>query len=241
MDVTKGPWPFAFFGAAGDKDFNHPAMWALDGRLAANGTPHRMATFDGGHDWMPPALALEAFDWLAVRAGGASPEVVSRLRAAASARARTLESAGRPGEALLVWEGVAEDGGPEAAAEIARLGAAARRERDRFRKVVERDREWIDAANVSINALASDPPPALPRLLRELKADALLKDAAGADPAIALSASRRLNAAATNAGLYLAARFRAEGRLVNARRACELAVALAPRHTGVARSCAAGR
>jgi predicted esterase len=238
MDVGRQRWPFAFFGAAGDADFNHPAMWALDEQLAANGTPHRTANFDGGHEWMPPSLALEAFDWMAVKAVGAGPDVVRRLRDSAAGRARALEAAGRAGEALLVWEGLAADlGAADVAGEMARLGAAARRERDRFRGVVARDREWIDAANVSINTLAQDPPPPLPRLLRDLKADGLAKDAAGGDRVAALSAARRRNAAATNAALYLAPRFRAEGRLVNARRACELAVALAPDHAGIARAC----
>ena len=230
MDVTRERWPFAFFGAAGDADFNHPAMWALDERLAANGTPHRMATFDGGHDWMPPALALEAFDWLAVQAGGANAEVARRLLDSATARARALEAAGRAGEALLVWEGLEADRADASGAsgEIARLGAAARRERDRFRKQVERDAEWISGINQSLGVLAEDPPPPLPRLLRVFEADALARQAASSDPVIAISGARRRNALATNAGYYLAERFKAEGRLVNARRACELARAVAP-------------
>ena len=71
------------------------------------------------------------------------------------------------------------------------------------------------------------------------EADALARDAASADRVVALSAARRANAVATNAGFYLAERFKAEGRLLNALRAYELAAAVAPDrpgpHLGMAR------
>jgi len=238
MDVTKEAWPFAFFGAAGDSDFNQPEMWRLHERLATNGTPERFAGFPGGHEWMPPALATEALDWLALRSGTAGEGVVERYRAAAGARAAELEKEGRAGEALLVWEALASDGDATAAGAVQRLGADGRRERDRFRKQVERDGEWISAINQSLGVLAEDPPPPLPRLLRVFEADTLARQAASLDAVVALSAARRRNAVATNAGFYLAERFKAEGRLPNARRACELARAMAPERP-LAAACAA--
>ena len=239
MDLTKEPWPFAFFGAAGDSDFNQPEMWRLHERLAANGTRERFAGFSGGHEWMPPALALEALDWLAIRSGTAGADVLGRYRAAAGARAAALEKDGRAGEALLVWEALAVDGDATAAAEIQRLGPDGRRERDRFRKQVERDGEWISERNRSMDILGEDPPPPLRRLLRVFQADPLAKQAASPDRVAALSAARRRNAVATNAGFYLAERYKADGRLLNALRAYELATAVAPErpgpHLGIAR------
>jgi dienelactone hydrolase len=239
-DSGKNPWPFAFFGAAGDTDFNHPEVWRLDARLAANGTPHRTVEFDGGHEWLPAALALEAFDWLALAGRGARPadsEVIARHRAAITARARALEAAGRVGEALRAWEVVREDLTAAGRKDgdwglFERLGDAAVRDLERVRKQVERDADWIHEANRRIAVLAGDPPPPVARLRRDFEVEALQKQAASADPVLSRSAARRLNAVATNAGFYLGERFRAEGRLLNAARAYELAIAIDPSRPG---------
>jgi predicted esterase len=239
-DSGKNPWPFAFFGAAGDADFNHPEMWRLDARLRANGTPHRTVEFEGGHEWLPPELALEAFDWLALAGRGARPldsEILARHRARITARARALEAAGRRGEALRAWEVVREDliaaGRKDGDAGLfERLGDAAARDLERVRKQVERDAQWIDDANRRVSVLAADPPPALARLRRDFEVEALRKQAASADPVLARSASRRLNAVAANAGFYLPERFKAAGRLQNAVRSYELAAAIDPRAPG---------
>jgi predicted esterase len=240
----KKTWPFALYGAAGDEDFNHPEMWALDDLLAANRTPHRIAGFAGGHEWLPKSLAMEALDWFAVRAGGGrAPDaaVIDRYRATVSARANALEGAGRPGEALRVWQGLAEDiAGSSAAAEhVHRLGAPARRDLERVRKQVERDRAWMKAANQSITALARDTPPPLRRLLGQFQVDALRKQASSPDPVLAHSAARRLNAVATSAAYYVPEYLKASGIPGNAARWYELAAAIEPEspapHLGLAR------
>jgi tetratricopeptide (TPR) repeat protein len=183
---------------------------------------------------MPKALAMEAFDWLAIRGGGSpAPAVVDRYAAAVGARARDLEAAGRLGEALRVWQGLAEDlagsgGATAAAAEAKRLGPGAAKDLERVRKVTERDRAWITAANQTVLALAQDPPPALPRLRSDFEVDALRKESRSADRVHALSASRRLNAVETNVIYYLPERFKAQGQLVNAIRSYELAAAIDP-------------
>ena len=220
-------WPFAFFGAAGGTDFNHPEVWRLDARLAGSGTPHRTVEFEGGHEWLPPALALEAFDWLTVHGHGpraATDAVAERLRAAVAARARALEAAGRAGEAFREWRSIG--------ASADRPGADAVRDLERVRRQTERDGDWIHEANRRIAVLAQDPPPPLGRLLRDFEVEALRRQAASSDTALARSAARRLNAVATNAGFYLGERFRAEGRLMNAARAYELAIAIDPSRPG---------
>ena len=69
--------------------------------------------------------------------------------------------------------------------------------------------------------------------------DTLRKEAASADRVRGLSAARRLNAVATNAGYYLPERFKAAGLLRNAVRSYELAAAIDPEspapHLGLAR------
>jgi tetratricopeptide (TPR) repeat protein len=152
---------------------------------------------------------------------------------AVAARATALEAQGRVGEALQAWQGLAEDlpedAGPTAAPrQAARLGAPGVRALERVRKQVERDAEWIDGVNDTLALLGQDPPPALPRLLREIGADALRTQAASADPVVALSAARRLNSASTAAGFYLPQQLEARGLLANAVRSYELAAALDP-------------
>jgi len=61
--------PLAFFGTSGTQDFNFGEMWELEKKLRAAKLPHRILMFDGGHDWMPPALARESLEWLVTRSG----------------------------------------------------------------------------------------------------------------------------------------------------------------------------
>ena len=61
--------PFLFFGTVGRHDFNFGEMWELEKKLRAANLPHRILTFDGDHEWMPPSLAREALEWLVTRSG----------------------------------------------------------------------------------------------------------------------------------------------------------------------------
>lgn len=63
--------PFVFFGTIGTRDFNYGEMWELEKQLRAAKLGHRIIEFDGGHEWMPPALAREALEWLVTRSGDA--------------------------------------------------------------------------------------------------------------------------------------------------------------------------
>lgn len=245
---VKQAWPFALYGAAGEQDFNHPEMWRLEEPLAANRTPHRIVGFDGGHEWLPKSLAMEALDWFAVRAiadGRRAPDgVVERYRSTVNARAEALEAAERPGEALRTWQGLADDlagagGSAAAAAHVTRLGAVARRDLANVRKQADRDRAWIDDANASIGVLERVPPPSLSELLGQFEVVTLRKEAAGTNGARARSASRRLGAVATNAGFYMPERLKALKLFANAVRSYELAAAIDPEspapHLGLAR------
>ena len=63
--------PFLFFGTIGKHDFNYGEMWELEKELRAAKLGHRILEFDGSHEWMPPALAREALEWLVTRSGDA--------------------------------------------------------------------------------------------------------------------------------------------------------------------------
>lgn len=58
---------FAFFGTVGTRDFNYVEMHDLEKKLTEAGIAHRIEEFDGGHEWMPPALGGEALAWLTIR------------------------------------------------------------------------------------------------------------------------------------------------------------------------------
>src|ERR1019366_6873406 len=53
--------PFRIFATTGWEDFNHDEIYRQSRELARRSVPHRFVEFEGGHDWMPAALADEAF------------------------------------------------------------------------------------------------------------------------------------------------------------------------------------
>lgn len=65
---TPGRVPFAFFGTAGVTDFNYRELRRVDRELAERKAAHRVVIFDGGHEWLPASLAVEALGWLELQA-----------------------------------------------------------------------------------------------------------------------------------------------------------------------------
>lgn len=61
--------PFEFFGTVGTHDFNFDEMLEMEKWLHVSTLPYHIVEFDGAHEWMPPALALEALQWLVTRSG----------------------------------------------------------------------------------------------------------------------------------------------------------------------------
>jgi poly(3-hydroxybutyrate) depolymerase len=56
---------FHIFLTTGVDDFNHDELYHLSRELARRNVPHRYVEFVGGHEWLPPALADEAFAYFA--------------------------------------------------------------------------------------------------------------------------------------------------------------------------------
>jgi poly(3-hydroxybutyrate) depolymerase len=99
---------FAQFSATGSRDFNHLPTFTLDARVAASGQPHRLRTFDGGHEWLGSDLAEEAIAWLdalAMRDGLRERDDAFLAAEAARdlERARGERQAGRLLEALEIY------------------------------------------------------------------------------------------------------------------------------------------
>lgn len=60
--------PFVIFGTVGDEDFNYPEMRLLDESLTKLNLPHRIVTFEGGHDWASSEYCIKAIEWLELQA-----------------------------------------------------------------------------------------------------------------------------------------------------------------------------
>lgn len=67
-EVPPAKFNFAHYGFAGERDFNHREMRLVDEALEGR-VPHRFQSFDGGHQWITPALAREALGWFEALAG----------------------------------------------------------------------------------------------------------------------------------------------------------------------------
>jgi dienelactone hydrolase len=106
--------PFAYFGTAGVEDFNYPEMKQLDRTLEGLGVRHRLATFQGGHDWLPPELSLAAIEWMelqAMRSGAREKNdaVIDELLHKAVQAAAANESSGNLYGAFLSYEAIVGD------------------------------------------------------------------------------------------------------------------------------------
>ncbi|HJQ27301.1 MAG TPA: hypothetical protein VKA60_25670 [Blastocatellia bacterium] len=105
---------FALFATAGSEDFNYPEMRGLTRTFERLGLANRFATFEGGHEWLPAALAEEAIAWLELQAmknnRRARDEAFINERFEQSlSRARTAESAGKSYEAYIHFSDAASD------------------------------------------------------------------------------------------------------------------------------------
>jgi hypothetical protein len=72
--------PFAYFGTAGDVDYNYWEMRQLERRLGTLNVPHRIEFFAGPHAWMPAPLAAAAIEWFELRAMRDGTRAIDRAR-----------------------------------------------------------------------------------------------------------------------------------------------------------------
>jgi tetratricopeptide (TPR) repeat protein len=162
---------FAFFGTAGREDFNYQEMRRIDATLAARNTPHRLAIFDGGHEWLPAPLTTEALEWLdlqALRSGLRSRDdalVARRLQ-------NRIQSAGAmkdDGEAYLAWlaiaadfNGLADTAGPAAKAAALKDTKPVRQYLKAEKKAQRQEERWLERFQAAVEQ-ARHPAPRLSR------------------------------------------------------------------------------
>ncbi len=108
------PLPFVLFETAGSEDFNNPEMQSLSRTIAGSLVANRLAVFEGGHDWLPAELALDAIEWMeiqAMRTGikAKDEELIDKLFGKASTRARAAEAAKEGYLAYSYYAAAAQD------------------------------------------------------------------------------------------------------------------------------------
>ena len=196
---------FAYFGAAGTRDFNYEEVVAMGERFGRTLVPFRIATFDGPHSWPPASICGDAVEWLELRAmrGGLRPTdsawVSARLEAEL-ARAAELEQRGKGDEALRLYEGISRDYAPWPRAGVAsakagalREGAAVKRYQSKAHRLAERDFEQAGDLQETLEWARSQPESPTPEtLVRKLGISELQEKLDDGDSLEAASASRLL-------------------------------------------------
>lgn len=196
---------FAYFGAAGTRDFNYEEVLSMGERFGTTFVPFRVATFNGPHSWPPAGICGDAVEWLELRAmrGGLRPTdsawVSTRLEAEL-ARAADLEQRGQGDEALRLYEGIARDYTPWPRATVASTRASALRQspavkhhQSEARRLAEQDLEQArDLQKILAWARSQAEPPPPETLVRKLRVPELQKTAERGDSLEAVSASRLL-------------------------------------------------
>ncbi len=99
---------FPVFETAGTEDFNRLEMREMDRALKS---PHRLAIFEGGHVWLPPAVAMQAVEWMEIEAmkSGRKPKDQAEIDAIFASRVAAADMAHDDASSLAAASGIAED------------------------------------------------------------------------------------------------------------------------------------
>lgn len=208
--------PFAFFGAAGNTDFNHDEVIGLDPILDELEVVHRIEVFEGAHEWMPASLSTEAVEWMEIQAmkeGGRSRDetLIDALLKKGLERAKRWEAVGRVYEAYYRYQTVARDfAGLREVSEAERAAArlSESKELEAFLKkreeLVRRDAEYIEKAPQHISRVSPGDRAGFRKALAQLRISELKKEAQQTeDREEALSAQRLLETLFIQTSFYL--------------------------------------
>jgi len=233
--------PFLYFGAVGNTDFNYQEMRELDSALASLGLAHRLAVFEGGHAWPPPAVCREALAWMELSAmkRGVRPRdaaLVESLARERLERASALEREKRLAEAHRLYLEIAEDFDGLLDVSVARSGAgrlgAVREVREAEKEEARRDEKERRLSKQLYEKLAramDAEEPAPPQLVvHELGIAGLLRRTSAGSEVERLSAKRLIEALFVQASFYLPQKYFERKDAPRASLGLEIAVALKP-------------
>ncbi|HEX9705935.1 MAG TPA: hypothetical protein VGA20_11870 [Gemmatimonadales bacterium] len=232
---------FAYFGAAGVRDFNYEEVRAMGERFRTTRVPTRVVLFDGPHRWPPAAICGEALEWLELRAMVAGLRVVDSAWVEARlerelASAAQFDQVGRWDEALRLADAIASDyagwpGASQAATRAAALRADAvlRRYETEGRRLAERDaRQGTELLEGIRWARAQREPPSVAALDRRLRIGELQRVVARGDSLEAASAERLLARIFVFLSFYVPRADLADAMPDRARRMFEAALTIGP-------------
>jgi predicted esterase len=238
-DGSATPGKVAWFGAAGRHDFNFLPARLLDARMAKAGLAHRLEFFDGGHQWLPPDLAMRALSWLELRAmkdGLRPPDPVRAAQVVGEdlARARALEAAGHLPDAYRLYTLIAADyagwegaGAAEARTRELERDPALERARRAEERADARENDRITAAARVLARLAADDVPLSGELANALEIRRL-REASNGTSYDAGSASRVLETIFVQVSAYVPQDFERKKEYTRAIAALEIATAIFP-------------
>jgi predicted esterase len=157
---------FAWFGIAGDKDFNYIETRDIEERLATSGARRRFESFDGRHRWAPKLLLRKGIEWMeigAMRSGTRDVDAAIVSRAFDDDMAQALSSSDEL-EALDRYESIVRsfEGLIDVSAALDRIAALRRSPAlDRVKKD-EREATRLERAHRArlpqiLNRFLSDP------------------------------------------------------------------------------------
>ena len=208
--------PFAFFGGAGDLDFNYEEVLELDWALDSEDFAHVVEFYAGPHAWPPPEVFEHSLDWMevrAVRSGLRDPDPVllERLYRKRVDHARALEADGSVYAAALTYRDVvtsfdglvAVDSARHRSEELARSGAFRATETGLRASVIERRRFDVEVRELLLRVRETGIAPDVKDAVRRLEIERLQEEASTADQnERSRAAQRMLEALFVRASFY---------------------------------------
>jgi len=210
---------FLYFGTVGNTDYNFHEMESLEQALVSKDSPHRVERFTGSHSWMPPDLAMQAVEWMELRAMQSGtrlrdPQLIDAWwqRSLEAVRAaldegQHLDAARRLSGMARDFAGLRDTTAPRAEAAQISSTPAVKNQLKRRQADGRRSREWLShVMGVIADAFpaGADSPVRTPaELAQALELARLKRVAAGPPGEEALEAQRRLNEIEVQLGFYL--------------------------------------
>jgi predicted esterase len=152
---------FAWFASAGERDMNYGELFDLERELERRGVRQRLRVFDGGHEWAPSAVWVEAISWFELLAmnDGLRPRdatLTAALFEAASARAAAFRERGELLDESRELESIARDFDGLADTAGARRRLAELRASSAYAKALARERSAVDEQAHAASELQRD-------------------------------------------------------------------------------------
>jgi predicted esterase len=197
--------PFAYYGGAGELDFNFEELWELDWALDSRDLPHTIDFYEGPHAWPPAEVFERALEWMevqSIRSGLRDPDMalLTVLQEKRLERASALEDDQQVHAAALSYRDIVADFTDLLDVEFAQRRAEdltrsrAFRDRDSaIRTEVEERSEFEGRVAELLNGLrGNDRPLDVDEAVRRLGLDEVLERASGTEDREDAAAAQRM-------------------------------------------------